>query len=425
MVDVPQSVGGHLQVVPERLGNIRRRLHGVEGREHVAEPAIPLVRSDRERRVAHPKCRVPSLLGVGWGTAPILSEEERQLAPSLRQVLGLWVEAQELRIMRDALVEPIDQFLEELHPSHSLEERDVSLHLPECTGDAPYPGAMISVRRFPDVESFLAIGGEFLTAREAEHNLILGLCSQLIADPTAYAEPPYLIAALEDERVVAIGLRTPPHNLVLSQIDAPAAIDAIARDAHDAFASLPGVLGPREDARAFTETWREVTGIGADRVMATRIYRASAARPPLGVPGLMRPYRSEDRGLVIEWLDAFISEALAKETVHETPDMLLARRIEDPDGDLLLWEDAGTPVSLAGFGNPTPNGTRVGPVYTPPALRGRGYASALVGQMTAMLLSRGFRFCFLFTDLANPTSNSIYQRVGYEPVSDVDQYAFG
>lgn len=283
---------------------------------------------------------------------------------------------------------------------------------------------MISVRRFPDVASFLAIGGEFLTEREAEHNLILGLCSRLIADPLAYAEPPYLVAAIDEERVVAIGLRTPPHNLVLSQINAPGAIDAIARDAHDAFASLPGVLGPREGARAFTETWRELTGIGADRIMANRIYRASAARPPLGVPGLMRPYRSEDRVLVIEWLDAFISEALAKETVHETPDVLLARRIEDPDGGLLLWEDAEAPVSLAGFGNPTPNGTRVGPVYTPPALRGRGYASALVGQMTAMLLSRGSRFCFLFTDLANPTSNSIYQRVGYEPVSDVDQYAF-
>lgn len=81
-------------------------------------------------------------------------------------------------------------------------------------------------------------------------------------------------------------------------------------------------------------------------------------------------------------------------------------------------------MSLAGFGNPTPNGIRVGPVFTPPALRGRGYASALVGQMTAMLLNRGLRFCFLFTDLANPTSNNIYQRVGYEPVSDVDEYAF-
>lgn len=200
---------------------------------------------------------------------------------------------------------------------------------------------MISVRRFPDVASFLAIGGEFLADREAEHNLILGLCSRSIAYPQTYAEPPYLAIAMEGERVGAIGFRTPPHNLVLSEVDAPAAIEAIARDARDAFASLPGVLGPKEGARAFTETWRELTGFGADRVMTNRIYRASGR------------------------------------TVHEPPAVALARPIDDPDGDLLLWEDAGAPVSLAGFGDPTPNGTRVGPVYTPPALRGRGYASVV------------------------------------------------
>ena len=82
------------------------------------------------------------------------------------------------------------------------------------------------------------------------------------------------------------------------------------------------------------------------------------------------------------------------------------------------------PVSLAGFGSRTPNGIRVGPVYTPPERRGNGYASALVGRMTAALLEAGHRFCFLFTDLANPTSNGIYQRIGYEAVTDVDQYAF-
>ena len=254
--------------------------------------------------------------------------------------------------------------------------------------------------------------------------MILGLCSRLIADPQAYAEPPYLAAAAEEKGVVAIGFRTPPHNLILSEIDAPAAIEAIAWDAQHAFASLPGVLGPTEAARAFTETWRELTGVGAHRTMTNRIYRASAARPPHGVPGLMRAYRSDDRELVVRWLGAFIAEALPPRTVHEAPAVVLARRIEDPDGGLLLWEDAEAPVSLAGFGNPTPNGTRVGPVYTPPGLRGRGYASALVGQMTAMLLNRGLRFCFLFTDLANPTSNSIYQRVGFVPVSDVDEYAF-
>ena len=81
-------------------------------------------------------------------------------------------------------------------------------------------------------------------------------------------------------------------------------------------------------------------------------------------------------------------------------------------------------VSLAGFGGRTPNGIRVGPVYTPPDLRGRGYASALTADLTRRLLAGGRRFCFLYTDLANPTSNSIYQRIGYRPVSDADLWSF-
>jgi predicted GNAT family acetyltransferase len=79
---------------------------------------------------------------------------------------------------------------------------------------------------------------------------------------------------------------------------------------------------------------------------------------------------------------------------------------------------------MAGFGGRTPNGTRIGPVYTPPELRGRGYGSALTAAVTERLLGSGLRFCFLYTDLANPTSNSIYQRIGYRPVSDVDLWTF-
>src|SRR3954464_11849290 len=102
----------------------------------------------------------------------------------------------------------------------------------------------------------------------------------------------------------------------------------------------------------------------------------------------------------------------------------LERREGDPDSGLLLWED-GQVATLGGFGGLTPNGIRIGPIYTPPDLRRRGYASALTAELTQMLLGRGRRFCFLYTDLANPTSNSIYHRIGYEPVSDVDMWSFG
>jgi predicted GNAT family acetyltransferase len=138
----------------------------------------------------------------------------------------------------------------------------------------------------------------------------------------------------------------------------------------------------------------------------------------------MRPYQESDRELVIGWMDAFIDEALP-EAPPEDAEHWLERTLSNPDGGVMLWLDGEQPVSFSGYGGLTPNGIRVGPVYTPPELRRRGYASALVAELTKMLLDGGRKFCFLFTDLANPTSNSIYQRVGYEPVSDADQWVFG
>ena len=89
-----------------------------------------------------------------------------------------------------------------------------------------------------------------------------------------------------------------------------------------------------------------------------------------------------------------------------------------------LWIADGKPVAWAGVGGRTPNGIRIGPVYTPPEERGHGYASAVVAAASQAQLDEGRTFCFLFTDLANPTSNRIYQAIGYEPIGDFDEYHF-
>lgn len=132
---------------------------------------------------------------------------------------------------------------------------------------------------------------------------------------------------------------------------------------------------------------------------------------------------------VEEFLERGGEFLLAREAEHNLIlGLALDRRLAEAHGGVMLWEDAlperTEPVSLAAFGGATPNGIRIGPVYTPPDRRGRGYASALTAELTASLLAGGRRFCFLFTNLANPTSNSIYQQVGYRPVTDVDQWLF-
>jgi hypothetical protein len=279
------------------------------------------------------------------------------------------------------------------------------------------------VERHADATSFLERAGDFLLEREAEHNLILGLTGRLRSEPRLYGEDPYFAVALDGDRVAGAALRTPPHNLILSEIDNVEALEPIADDVQDLYESLSGVIGAREPAALFARSWERRTGAAARIGIRQRIYRAAEASLPGGVAGEMRPYGEGDRVLVLEWMEAFVAEALP-EAPPETPEEWLERNLTNPYGGIDLWVDAGEPVSFASYGGLTPNGIRVGPVYTPPELRRRGYGTALVAELTRMLLERGRRFCFLFTDLANPTSNSIYQRIGYRPVTDVDQWTF-
>ncbi len=129
--------------------------------------------------------------------------------------------------------------------------------------------------------------------------------------------------------------------------------------------------------------------------------------------------------LLLDCLRAFGAEVLNEgDPDRDNPGQLVEHRLTSAEAGFDLWEDGNEPVSLAGWSGPTPNGIRIGPVYTPPDLRGRGYATALVAELSATLLEQGRRFCFLFTDLANPTSNAIYERIGYVRVCESAQVSF-
>lgn len=142
-------------------------------------------------------------------------------------------------------------------------------------------------------------------------------------------------------------------------------------------------------------------------------------------PGGMRRAALDDRALLTHWIRAFYDEAVpGGDDEAEEADRLLESRLRAEDEGYFVWEDEG-PVSLAGYGGFTPNGARIAPVYTPPEYRCRGYATSLTAAVSAWLLGSGRQACFLYTDLANPTSNSIYQRIGYEVVCDSAQYRFG
>lgn len=282
----------------------------------------------------------------------------------------------------------------------------------------------MDLTRFADPAAFYARAAPFLLADEAAHLLPLGIVGGLIARPDAAAAPPYLAVVEEGGAVVAAAVMTPPQQLVLSRVAAPGALDRLADDLLAAGLAVPGAHGPVPASRDFAAVWGARTGRSWRRAMAQRAYRLDRVVPPAGVPGELRPATADDRALVVAWAVAFNAEA---ETVVDADRVArwAARRLDGPGSGIHLWWAGGGPVALVGYAAPTPGGIRIGPVYTPPARRRRGYAGAATAALSQLLLARGHRACFLFTDRANPTSNHIYRAIGYQPLGDLDEYRFG
>ena len=278
----------------------------------------------------------------------------------------------------------------------------------------------MKVKFFDEVEQFAATAAPHLEAHEAENNLLLGIISAIRSGQ--YAQHPPLLSTIEDaDQVIAVAIRTPPHNLVVS-FDSPAeATTALAAALRNRGEALPGVNADVTTAAAFTEAWADLGAPRLQLAVSERIYRLETVQPPAHVPGRIRIATEEDVALVTQWFQGFAADTgeVVVDPAANARSFIPARA---GTRALMLWEVDDQPVSMAGYAGPTPRGIRISAVYTPPDLRGRGYASACVATLSQYLLDRGRRFCFLFTDLANPTSNHIYQQIGYEPVCDVSEY---
>ena len=276
--------------------------------------------------------------------------------------------------------------------------------------------------RFDSVEAFLRAAGPFLRSREAAHCLILGIAANLRTHPPdPAAQPPYLATVRDGRRVVLVAFQTPPWQMVLSEVDDEAALDLVVADRRGT--SLPAVIGPAEHVETFARLWSAAEAVPHRLAMRERIWRLSGVVPPRPSDGAMRAAGTADRAVLAAWLEAFADEALDEGGVPDVGAMVERWLTAGDDRTMWLWAD-GEPVSLCGVSGRTPTGIRIGPVYTPPAMRGRGYASNLVAAASQHQLDGGRRACFLFTDLANPTSNHVYEAIGYVPVRDVDRYVF-
>jgi uncharacterized protein len=257
-------------------------------------------------------------------------------------------------------------------------------------------------------DEFFAQALPLLMADEARHNLLLGVAGNVRARPDSYADAHFWFGD------GAAAMQTPPRGLILAKPRDHAALERLVA-AIDI--ELPGAVGALPEIEEFVKLW----GRPAERVFGQGIYQLERLVPPPPAPGTYREARGDDIELIVAWFTAFAEEALHGETIERRQ---IEARLESPHGGVGLWEDGGNIVSLCGYGGPTPNGIRIGPVYTPPELRGRGYATSLTAQVSDRRLRAGRSFCFLYTDLANPTSNAIYERIGYRRVCESAEYSF-
>jgi len=256
------------------------------------------------------------------------------------------------------------------------------------------------------------------------NQLPLGIAGTLTLRPGAYEVVHYWVVRDGDEPVAA-AVRTEPFNLVLGDPSSEAALgrllEAIVADDPE----VPGIVGNVPFVETAAERLAGASGRTAERILSQGVYGLTTVRDVVRAPGEPRTAVPADRALLLAWLRAFADESLPDpEETFRHMEHNLENRFGSEGTGFWLWEDGGQPVSLAGFSGPTPSGIRIGPVYTPPEHRRRGYATTLVADLSSWLLGHGHRACFLYTDLANPTSNRIYVEIGYERVCDAMEFSF-
>ncbi len=217
---------------------------------------------------------------------------------------------------------------------------------------------------------------------------------------------------------VAVGavLQTPPYPLACNGIPVKAMESAVGGLA-GVHPDLTGVRGTRSSAVAFADAWHTNTGRGGTISTEERLYRLGTLRPPSGVAGTPREAAENDRAQLVEWVELFFVE-----TFNHNRDGVAGERFVDNANQaghrFVLWDVDDTLVSMAMLRVPAFGVSRIGPVFTPLTMRGHGYGSAVTAAAADLAHRSGTPDVVLFADLANPVSNAIYQRVGFQAVAD-------
>ncbi len=275
----------------------------------------------------------------------------------------------------------------------------------------------MQVHSFTDPGAFLARAEPWLLERITENNLVLGIAINARNQPGIYGDQLWFGLVTQGDTPMLAALRTAPRPAVMSLGEptaVPALVEAMLREQPD----NPGVIGPVALAEALANAW---VGVAWRRAMAMRAYELTAVLPDERRPeGALRPVRDDEHLQLTRWIEGFRRDAHLRDPTPATE--VAARMMQGARA--WFFEVDGQPVATVAGSADLPGAARIGMVYTPPELRGHGYGSAATAALSARLLDGGVGACFLFTDLDNPTSNAIYQRIGYRAVCDYADLQF-
>lgn len=278
---------------------------------------------------------------------------------------------------------------------------------------------------FQNASDFLGKTITDLAKDETRNNLILGLALRFQDEPHAYTEQNPLMAIVSEGegKIDAMAIMTPPFPMIVQS--KPVNHDALASLADATSGNgwqLSGVNGEAQASDAFAQIWREKTGQEVRFLINLRAYELRKVEKLKYPQGTMRVAEESETQIAVDMFNAMRVELAVYPSSAATFEGVMKNiRLQRT----FFWVDNGAIVSIANANRPQIKGICISGVYTPPEFRGKGYARALVAEVSNEMLLRGYELTNLFTDLANPTSNKIYQEVGYKPVCDYHQYSFG
>lgn len=272
---------------------------------------------------------------------------------------------------------------------------------------------MIEVREYTSANIFLAENEESLLENESTNNLILGLANRM-ANSEQCEEKPLFLSILKDKGIVAQAIHTHQHKPIAITKMLPEEIDELIAYLKSKDLNLNGVVGEISSAQYFAKVWGPVNILG----MHQGIYEIADVIIPKLDGEYLHQATEQDRGICQEFLEGFVSECFPEETDIKSRAKEILDRNLTVKKLFLLKNSKDEPVSMAANVRESRNAATISLVYTPKDLRAHGYGSKVTALISKYFIDNGKKKCNLFTDLSNPTSNSIYQKIGYKKIGE-------